>query len=190
MDTREGWLNRAALALAPTFASDNMPELPRLRVSTGFPSTGRRGKRIGECWPAAASADQSREIFIAPQLGAEEALGVLAHEMCHAYLEAKGHGKEFRKLALAVGLTPPMRATGVSAELKERLHALSSELGPWPGAPLDLGLTDRKKQSARQLLVQCAICGYRARVARKWLDVGPPYCGTVEHGPMSEAESE
>jgi len=46
---REEWLNLVADGMAPWFEDQGYP-LPRCRIAIGFPSTGKRGKRIGECW--------------------------------------------------------------------------------------------------------------------------------------------
>jgi hypothetical protein len=37
-------------------------------MAIGFPSTGSKGKRIGECWAGEASADGTHEILIRPDL--------------------------------------------------------------------------------------------------------------------------
>jgi hypothetical protein len=53
----------AAEQMAPWF-EDLGYALPRYRVAIGFPSTGKRGKRIGECWDGKASADGTFEVLI------------------------------------------------------------------------------------------------------------------------------
>jgi hypothetical protein len=44
---REEWLNQVADRMAPWYG-DQGYSLPRFRIAIGFPSTGKRGKRIGE----------------------------------------------------------------------------------------------------------------------------------------------
>ncbi len=61
--TREEWLGALANSMAPWFGDLDAP-LPKYRIAIGFPSTGRRGKRIGECWDGKASADKTFEVFI------------------------------------------------------------------------------------------------------------------------------
>ena len=39
-------------------------------------------------------------------------------------------------------------------------------------------MKEKKKQTTRQLKCACPTCGYLARVAKKWLDVGAPICPT------------
>jgi hypothetical protein len=90
--------------------------------------------------------------------------------------EAK-HGKEFKRLAVAVGLEGKMTATVASESLKQRLNALISEIGAYPHAALNPGLSGVKKQGTRLNKVTCPLCGYTCRVTQKWLDeVGAPFC--------------
>ena len=81
-----------------------------------------------------------------------------------------------------------MRATSAGAALRERLHALSADLGPYPHAVLTGG-DGRKKQTTRMLKVQCEDCGCLARMTRQWLDsAGAPTCGCG--GTMREGRAE
>jgi hypothetical protein len=51
-------------------------------VAIGFPSTGKRGQRIGECWDA--SADRTFEVLIRPDQADPMAVAaILAHELVH-----------------------------------------------------------------------------------------------------------
>ncbi len=63
VNTREEWLNRVVDLMAPWFARLGHP-LPRVRIAIGFPSTGSRGKRVGECWDRVNSAVGTFEILI------------------------------------------------------------------------------------------------------------------------------
>jgi len=103
--------------------------------------------------------------------------GVLAHEMVHAAVGVQhGHKGPFRSLALAIGLTGKMTATEESEAFKQRLAPILAEHGDYPHAKLDA--SNRKKQTTRLIKTECPRCGYTARVARKWLDVGAPICPT------------
>jgi hypothetical protein len=189
LDSREAWLRRATDGLRPVFAAAGQELPPTIRFAIAFLSSGRRpSRRVGECWPSAASADGHHEIFV--RLDREEPveiLGILVHELVHAALpEGAGHGPLFRRAALAVGLTGPMRSTEVSAELRLRLERLAARLGPVPHRRLDVGIRPAdgpKKQGTRLLKAQCR-CGYTVRVTAKWVDeVGPPWCPA--HGAMT-----
>jgi len=109
-ETREAWLSAATVALRSRFATAGYPLPGKIRFAIGFPSTGRRGKRIGEHWHSTASADGTHEIYIRPdQANPAEVLGILAHELVHSAVPlGSGHGKVFKAAALAVGLSGPM----------------------------------------------------------------------------------
>ena len=79
--TREEWLNSVAKGLAPTFKRLGH-KLPPFRVSIGFPSTGKRGERIGECHASTSSKDGHHEIFIRPDVDdSAEVAQVLCNEL-------------------------------------------------------------------------------------------------------------
>lgn len=179
MNTREEWLTALAERVAPTLGI----AVPKIRLSVGFPGgrrAGRGGKRIGECWDAAASADGSSAIFVSPIIAdAATAAAVLVHEMVHAAVGVShGHRGPFRRMALAVGLTGKMTATTATPELADKLAEIVDEIGPYPHAALNADLSGRKKQSTRMLKITCEACGCVARMTRTWLDnAGAPTCG-------------
>src|SRR5277367_7132664 len=49
-DTREGWLRAATNELRDYFKRCGYPLPDNIRFAIGFPSTGRKGNRVGECW--------------------------------------------------------------------------------------------------------------------------------------------
>lgn len=195
---REGWLRAATAALRPYFDSVGYHLPEEIRFSIAFTSTGRRGKRVGECWHSSASGDARFEIFIRADLADPvEVLAVLVKELLHTALPADaGHGKLFREGALKIGLLPPLRTAAPNTLLRAKLEELSAGLGPLPHAKLDISqdpliavgiAVDRPKtQTARLLKAQCTDedCGYTLRVPLKWVrKPGPPHCPL--HGPMS-----
>src|SRR5450631_4360515 len=96
--SRESWLSAATDLLRDHFASCGHPLPEKLRFSIGFPSTGRKTKRLGECWHSSSSDDETFEIFIRADL-AEPAkvLGILVKELVHTTLPPDaGHGKKFK----------------------------------------------------------------------------------------------
>jgi hypothetical protein len=167
--------------------------LPPVRVTMGFPSTGRRSKRVGECWAAEAAKDGIRNIYIKPTLDNTDSaviVGVMVHELCHAALTVGGHGKAFKQLATRIGLTGPMRSTTVGPELAAEIAALLATVGPIPHGALDPALSGRRVQSTRMIKCQCEVCGYTARTTRQWIHtVGAPFCGSGTHGQMSWIET-
>ena len=181
MTTREQWLGSLVDALRPTFAGLGSPLPDRVRVSCGWPSKSAlssKARRIGEAWSARCSEDGAHETFLSPALADPVEVGaVLVHELVHHAVGVEhGHRAPFARLAKAVGLLGPMRATSAGPELRERLHALAESIGPYPHGALVAG-NGRKKQATRMLKVACAECGCLVRMTRQWLDtVGAPTC--------------
>ena len=177
--TREEWLVRLEDALRPSFQLIGYPIPNQVRVTCGWPSKAalsRSRRRVGECWPPTASADQTVEIFISPCLGeGVEAAKALVHEMVHA-TGAMGHRGKFPKIAKAIGLRKPWRATQASPELQARLNALIAKLGPYPHATLDVSMMPHKKDGTRLQKVVCADCGYTIRTTKLWIEKGLPTC--------------
>ncbi|MFC3170464.1 hypothetical protein [Paracoccus fontiphilus] len=195
-DSRESWLRAATNVLRPYFSECGLDLPEKIRFAIAFPSTGRTGKRVGECWHFSASADETTEIIVRADLADPvEVLGVLTHELVHACLPADaGHGKQYKAAALALGLSGPMRSAMPGPLLQTRLAQIADDLGPLPHAALAIdrgrdnkGPADRpKRQKARMHKAECEAtgCGYTVRVAAKWVnDVGPPACPV--HGPMT-----
>ena len=191
--TREAWLGAAAGELRRDFR-DRGYDLPdKIRFALAFPSTGRFGKRIGECWTDKASSDGAVEIFIrVDQDDPVEVLAILVHELVHAAVgtDAK-HGPIFKRCALAVGLKGPMRHTRASPALVSRLQEIVSQIGKLPHGALDISI--RRKQSTRLLKAQCK-CGYTVRIARAWavrLGAACPLHGAITiHCVKAEASDE
>jgi hypothetical protein len=118
---RESWLTAGIERLGIDFDRVGKP-LPRgVRVSVGFPR-GRRSA-IGQCFSSAASTDGTNHVFISPVLEEPvETLAVLCHELVHVVDDCRsGHRGNFARIAGALGLQGPMRATQPSARLVVRL---------------------------------------------------------------------
>src|SRR5271154_1537699 len=175
-DTREGWLRAAAQELTPYFTSCGLTIPENIRFAIAFPSTGRRGARIGECWHSSTSEDGNYEIIVRADIADPvEVLGVLVHELTHAVLPADaGHGKLYKDAAIKIGLEGKMRHALPSQLLRPRLVELAESLGSLPHAKLniDRGRDNRpadrpKKQRTRLLKAECdgdgGGCGYTVR---------------------------
>jgi hypothetical protein len=197
-DTREGWLRAATNELRPYFKACSY-ELPaNIRFAIAFPSTGRKGKRVGECWHSSTSADSAYEIFIRADLfEPEEVLAVLIKELVHTLLPPDaGHGVAFKNAANRIGLEGAMRQATPGPLLKERLKTLAATLGPLPHAQLHIDqqpMTIRgsvavdapKKQTTRYLKATCTGdgCPFTVRItASNVTNIGPPHCPV--HGAM------
>ncbi len=195
---REDWLAAVAEGMRPWFAEAGY-KLPRVRMAIGFPSSGRRGKALAECWTDKASRDGVHEIFIRPEFDEPKTVaGFLAHELVHAAVGIPaGHKAPFKKCALAIGLEGKMPQALPGDALKRRIAQLLKTIGPLPHGRLTAESegTTKKKQTNRQLKCQCPTCGYTCRTTRKWLeDAGAPICPTdritMEHEALDDAEDE
>ena len=180
--TREGWLLAATNELRSYFQLYVYTLPDKIRFSIAFTSTGKRGHMAGECWHAEASNDQHYEIIIRiDNDDPVEVLAVLVHELVHTILPPTvKHGKEFRDIALRIGLEGEMRHTRPNPSLKERLIALATSLGALPHAKLNfIGSSDvPKKQRTRHLVAECSTdgCGYRVQISAKWARAALPTC--------------
>ena len=192
---REGWLKAAVTELRPYFDKVGYPLPENIRLAIGFPSTGRKGKRLGECWHSESSDDNSYEIFIRADLAEpERILPVLMRELVHAALPAGvQHGKLFKGAAIKVGLQGKMREAQPGELLQEHLAKVAATLGPLPHArlhiqddpliavaPLPPTAVDKPKaQKARLHKAECPVegCGYVIRVTAKQVrEKGAPIC--------------
>lgn len=162
---REQWLAEMAKKMAPVFEAAGKPLPTNIRYSCGFTS---RKAAIGQCWYPEGSADGHAEIFIVPGKDDPiEVAGILLHELVHAALGAgHGHGKEFKKLALAVGLQGPMKSASPTNETTIALKWMIDEVGPYPHGRLAAGGLIKVKATGTDPLInlRCPHCDYFAKV--------------------------
>ncbi len=173
---REAWLLAAVDLIRPIFM-DKHHEIPlNVMVSCGFASTGTRSHHIGQCWSRDSSTNELNQIFISPTLhDPVEVLDTLVHELVHAVDNCEHkHGKEFKKIALSLGMQGPMRSAGAGAELKKILTDLAIKLGPYPHGALKV--SHRKAVSKARAKAKCPKCGFQVPMYRKFLEYGPPIC--------------
>ena len=192
--TREQWLRDfVEYGFADKFAAIGAPLPENINVSCGFPSSrglSANRRTLGQIFDPSCSADGTTEIFISPTLDCPERVAAtLCHELVHAAVGVKqGHGPEFRKVALAMGLQGKMTATVAGPGFQEmfdhfsRSKGIMSVVGEYPHSKLDA--TQRKKQRTRMVKCQCH-CGYTVRTTRTWIAVGVPHCPL--HGEMTVA---
>ena len=141
-------------------------ELPPIKVSCSW-ALGTR-KAIGTCHPRSHSeCGKLNQLTISPVLGQADILGVLVHEMIHAVDDCKsGHGKVFRQMAIAAGLTGKMTATTPGDILAATLLQITEELGTYPHSILSGGKKAGKKDKNRMVKVECDDCGMIWRTAK------------------------
>ena len=128
---------------------------------------------------------------------APTALGILGHELVHGFDNCEnGHGKEFKKVALAIGLEGKMRSAFPGPALSRINESWLDQLGVFPYAPL-MGDNGRKKAATRLIKCECKACEYIVRAARKPIEeLGAPICPgcneqmTVAGADRDESEGE
>jgi formylmethanofuran dehydrogenase subunit E len=86
-----------------------------------------------------------------------------------------GHGENFKKIAIDVGLKGPMRSAGAGDHLKQDLIRITEKLGAFPHGRLSLPIPTAQKAPKRPG-AKCAKCGYEVVMLKKHLDLGPPIC--------------
>lgn len=194
-DTREGWLRGGMIELRPYFEKAGYALPAKIRFAMAFPSTGRKGNRVGECWHSSTTADGAFEIIIrGDKHDPVEVLGILYHELTHAVLPPDaGHGELFRAAARKLRLEGPMRHAMPNEWLREKLAGVAERLGPLPHAELfiargatGLVAADRPKpQKNRYLKAHCEAegCPYWVRLVAACIAIGPPSCPV--HGAMT-----
>lgn len=173
---REQWLIEAVDHLTPIFERMGYT-IPPVKVSVGFPSTGGKGRHLGQCWSSKSSEDGTNQIFIAPHLETPiDFLDTLVHELVHAVDDCEsGHGDNFKKIALDVGLKGPMRSAGAGDALREDLFRIAEKLGSFPHGRLRLPVRSLQKAPKRPG-AKCTKCGYEVVMLKKHLHLGPPIC--------------
>jgi len=178
--TREAWLLFAVGHIAPIFNEAGYT-VPRVRVACAIPATAKRGSAVGQCWPTTRSEDLVNEIYISPvHSDPVEVLDTLTHELVHAVDDCQHrHGKEFKVIALAVGLQGKMREASAGPRLRLRLQSIATvmttELGPYPHAKLSVGgaMYESSRKPAR---AECPRCKFKVSMLRNHLKIGPPIC--------------
>jgi predicted Zn-ribbon and HTH transcriptional regulator len=173
--TREAWLLAAVELLRPLFAAKGF-SVPPCQVSCGFASTGTRSGHVGQCWSTKSASNELNQIFIAPTLKSDyDVIDTLVHELVHAVDNCENkHGKEFKKIALKMGMKGPMRSAEAGPELKATLTSLLDTLGEYPHGHLMVGM--RKATRRDRPRAKCKHCGYQVPMLKKFLTYGPPIC--------------
>lgn len=190
---RETWLEEMTNRFViPHFTECGYPYLElsttTIKFSVSFiegTRSTKKNKTIGAHYSHHFSKGQEQHILIHPSLDdGVRVVDVLIHELIHAQLPIDaGHGKEFREIALKVGLTGKMTATVATDELKSKIEKWVKKVGEYPHSSFDVSKS-RKKQTTRMIKVMCVsdneFCGgghYKARMSRKLIeDFGCPVC--------------
>jgi hypothetical protein len=185
MNIREEWLMQAVEQIKPIFERMGY-QVPTVKVSVGFPSSGSKGRHLGQCWSTKSSADGMNQIFIAPHLPTPiEVIDTLVHELVHAVDDCQsGHGDNFKRIAKDIGLKGPMRSAGAGEELMKDLIKIADLLGNFPHGRLIIPRAT-SNAAVKRPGARCSTCGYEIVMLKKFLEVGAPLC-PMNHGLMKE----
>ena len=200
--TREDWLLDAFEALRGWFderAGVKLPQMVRLSAGFGYGAVAENKVILGQTWATWKAKDKINQVFVSPAVADPvEILAILVHEIVHVVDDCvHKHGKEFKKIATAVGLTKKMTEVHVTDELADFLKILVIELGDYPHTALevrrvrttvgpdgeeitdDRGTSGPKQQGTRMIKFECLGCGWTGRSTAKWLRSPPmpEHCG-------------
>lgn len=172
--TREAWLLEAVEKLKPVFKRQGF-DVPKVQVSCGFTSSGKN-RHAGECWSKMATNAAINEIYISPKYDdAIQVMDILVHELVHAVDNCQHkHGKEFKEIALAVGLEGKMRSASAGATLLSELTEIAKTLSPYPHVKLNIPMSTRSYKPRPK--ARCSECGYEIGIFKKWQHLGAPMC--------------
>jgi hypothetical protein len=129
---------------------------------------------------ATSSANGHLKLFIRSNLGIRQhdAAPDRGHPGARAYrtrpsaLDTK-HGKEFAKVAKAIGLVGKMKSKVLGPAFEKMIAPLLEATGPLPHARLNTGAgrsTRPKKQTNRNVKCTFPECGYVVRVSRQSIE--------------------
>lgn len=140
MTTREEWLNEAARLLKEkVFNKPNRRVPQKVAISCGVPKGSSAA--VGQCWDATMTKDGTSHVFVCPsQEEPRKVVEILTHELVHTSVGVpQGHGKEFGRVARAVGLEGKLTATKVTerSPLYPTIGNIVEKLGPYPHRALN-----------------------------------------------------
>lgn len=177
--TREEWLEQAVVLMRNGMFKDNGTTFPEVvKVATGFPGSGMKRTTIGVHYPPGMTTNNINQVFISPVL--EDSISVLetlVHELVHAATPGvkRAHGKEFGKIARALGLEGKLTATHAGIELRAKLIAMVDTLGPYPHGAIVL--RNKTKGVSSLVKLQCPECEICCRMTNKeYSNYGGPIC--------------
>lgn len=188
--TREDWLKAAIKLLAPKITAEDRKLPMQLEALISWPHGSKTA--IGQCFSKSWTKNGTVYVTVSPTLEDPlRVLDVLLHELVHAALgDGKGHGAEFKALALAVGLEGKMRATVAGEVLQAELKTLLAKLGDYPHTVM-ASVTAQKKTGSKEKtivkLVSPVNPKYKAWISPKQFEEhGAPTC-PISGEPMVEA---
>lgn len=201
MQTHESYIHQVRdIVLQRATESERKRVMAHVKLVYGAGSSGLRGVTYFDQWQngRAPERDCFVEICAFGESSLVQVAGTTVHELAHVLAgPGAGHSREWKATADRLGLRLA-RANGhrynwayFDPTVREQILALEPPVDGAPGSGVRragrsciAGVGTRGGSSrgpgsgSRMLKVQCAGCGYLARVTQKWLDVGAPICPT------------
>lgn len=180
---REHWLQNCGEIIVPHIEDIAAKKLANFLISVSMPTKrglSEKNRVVGQCIYPVKDGNKFH-LFIHPMLVApEDVAGTIAHELVH--ILAKGHGRDFGRIALPLGLSKPLKTadpTDAFFDLTDKkgrsIRTMLAKLGPYPHEALDI--SGRTAAPTLLLPVICPKCGFKSRITKKWIkEPGLPIC--------------
>ena len=143
MDSKETYIKAAFEKIIPLFRESGLP-IDEIDERLQIKFADIRPKWAGSCqsWTSGYYPQEEHEILICNTIdNGFDAIDVLIHEVCHAIQfhlygdEVRPHGKEFKVIAEAVGLTGKMTCASANHDLGIKIKKWEKEIGIFPHEP-------------------------------------------------------
>ena len=143
MDSKEIYIKTAFEKIIPLFRESGLPidEIEE-RIQIKYADISPKWAGLCHSWISGYYPQEEHEILISNKIdNGFDAIVVLIHEVCHAIQfhlygdEVRPHGKEFKVIAEAVGLTGKMTCTSANHELAIKIKEWEKEIGVFPHEP-------------------------------------------------------
>ena len=143
MDSKEIYIKAAFEKIIPLFRESGLPidEIDE-RLQIKFADIAPKWAGLCHSWISGYYPQEEHEILISNKIdNGFDAIDVLIHEVCHAIQfhlygdEVRPHGKEFKVIAEAVGLTGKMTCASANHELGIKIKKWEKEIGVFPHEP-------------------------------------------------------
>lgn len=181
--TREEWLIKAIEMIDDEIFNGNLgSKETKYQVSIGWTKSSRA---VGETIFPYDGEDVNLDDFFPVTIHVRcdikdpiKILGVLVHECIHAFMNIRGHGKDFKQVALGVGFEKPVTKYYSSNSLISRLEDIYKKLGEFPGKAVHIHKIEKEKKT-NTVVFFCPECGFEVKTNKKMFEKhgqGIPTC--------------
>lgn len=181
--TREEWLIKAIEMIDEEIFNGNLgSKETKYQVSVGWTKSS---KALGETIYPYDGEDVTLDDFFPVTIHVRcdikdpiKILGVLVHECIHAFMNIKGHGKDFKHEALQVGFEKPVTQYNPNSTLISTLENIYKKLGEFPGKAIYIHKEEKEKKS-NTVKFFCPECNFEVKTNKKMFEQhgqGIPTC--------------